>query len=59
MRQGVVVQGLRNSARRLALSGLALGLVTLFSYKLHINSLTVVLMYLLIAVLQSLGGGLI
>jgi PAS domain S-box-containing protein len=58
MRQGAV-QGLRSSARRLALSSLALGLVTLFSYKLHINSTTVVLMYLLIAVLESLAGGFI
>src|SRR4051812_32338814 len=58
MRQGAV-QALRNRARGLGLSSLALGLVTIFSYKLHINSPTVLLMCAFTAVLQSLICGFI
>src|SRR5262249_10158497 len=58
MRQSGVPE-LRNSARLLTLGGLALGLVTIVCYQLHINCPTVVLMYVLIAVLQSLAGGFI
>jgi K+-sensing histidine kinase KdpD len=55
----VTVRGLRNRARQLALCNLALGLVTVFGYNLHINPATVVLMYVLIVMLQSLGAGFI
>jgi two-component system, OmpR family, sensor histidine kinase KdpD len=38
-------------------SSLAVALLTLTGYKLHVNSATVVLLYLLVVVLQSLAGG--
>jgi two-component system sensor histidine kinase KdpD len=40
-----------------ALSTLAIALLTLATYKLHLNATTVVLFYVLVVVLQSLAGG--
>src|SRR5215469_4455149 len=53
------IHGIWTSARQLALSGLALCFATFVSYKLQFSTPTVVLIYLFIAVLQSLGGGFI
>jgi len=41
---------------RAAVSGLAIALVTFTSYRLHLNAATVVLLYLLVIVWQSLSG---
>jgi K+-sensing histidine kinase KdpD len=40
-----------------AVSGFKIAFVTLFSFKLHLNAATVVLLYLLVIVWQSLAGG--
>src|SRR5436305_1083260 len=48
---------LRSSIARFALNCLAIALATLFSYEFHLNAATVLLLYLLIVVLQSLRGG--
>ena len=40
-----------------AVSGLAIAALTFASYRLHFNAATVVLLYLLVVVLQSLAGG--
>jgi PAS domain S-box-containing protein len=55
MRQRTI-QALRFSSP-LAWGGLTLGLVTLFSYKLHINSATVALLYVLVVIFQTKAGG--
>ena len=47
----------RRSWRQAAVSGLAIALVTFSCYKLHFNAATVVLLYLLVIVWQSLAGG--
>jgi K+-sensing histidine kinase KdpD len=40
-----------------AVSGLAVAVVTFTNYKLHFNAATVVLLYMLVIVCQSLAGG--
>ena len=45
------------SSGRLAVGSIALALVTVCSYKFHLNAATVVWLYLFIVVLQSLAGG--
>jgi PAS domain S-box-containing protein len=47
------------NGRQLALSVLALCLATFISYKLHFNTPTVVLIYVVVALFQSLVGGFI
>jgi PAS domain S-box-containing protein len=49
----------RHGAARLALGSVAVALVTIVSYKLHLNPATVVLLYLTVVLLQSLIGGFI
>jgi two-component system, OmpR family, sensor histidine kinase KdpD len=47
----------RRQCWQAAVSGLAIVLLSLVSFKLHFNAATVVLLYLLVIVWQSLAGG--
>jgi hypothetical protein len=49
----------RRQCWQAAVSGLAIVLLSLVSFKLHFNAATVVLLYLLVIVWQSLAGGFI